>query len=95
MNKKTICSDCKCQRPDDESKCPKCGSVNVTVVIGLSDNVDTGFRGKLQGKAKIEGKKRATKEFKYGDNYSYSLKKIVDRTMIVDRENNLHFFLYL
>lgn len=56
-------------------------------VIIISDKIFT--KEDLEGKTnKLPGKKKAGKEFHYGKDYSKKLKKDVDKTRIIDREND-------
>lgn len=86
MGQKIVCTDCRCERESEDGICPNCGSTAITVELSLSDkmSIDESLRGKI----KEVGKKKPIKEFKYGADYNRDREKMVDRTLIVDRENN-------
>lgn len=90
MGRKAICRVCNNNiiTDNDIKECPKCGSNEITYMLSFSDKVE--MHDNIKGKAKIQGKKKPIKEFNVGDEYSKSREKYVDKTRIIDRENDLY-----
>lgn len=87
--RKIVCTCCNQELDNEIERCPNCGKHEISVHLFVSDElkIDESIRGKL----KQDGKKRPTKEFRYGADYSRNLQKNVDRTMNVDRENGKYY----
>lgn len=71
---------------DNIKKCPYCGSKCLTIKLVFSDQIS--LHDQLSAKVKKEGIKKPIKEIVQGDDYSYSRKKYMNKTRIIDRENN-------
>ncbi|ABR48532.1 hypothetical protein Amet_2378 [Alkaliphilus metalliredigens QYMF] len=86
MDRTIKCTDCGELLSNESDACQKCRSSKRTVCMGFSDKVS--FHEQLRGKAKKEGTKKPVKEFIYGDEKKISNNTWVDKTRIIDRENN-------
>lgn len=84
------CNQCnKFFESEDALKCPFCGSENLTIHLKVCDRIS--LNESISGKVKEEGIRKPRKEFFYGADYSYDRKKYVDKTRIIDRENNRYY----
>lgn len=83
------CSDCGQILDADTRKCPVCGSKLQTVIVGISDSVDV--KDQLKAKAKEIEKKKPIKEIVTGSEKCISKGKFVDKTRVIDRENDYYF----
>ena len=76
---------------DEESAdvCPYCGSVELNTCISIYDKMN--YRDRVSGKVRKDGTKKPRKEFIYGADYSKGEHKYMDKTRIIDRENNQYY----
>lgn len=88
MNRVIKCTDCGTTLVNENDICPKCGSKNKTVCMEFSEDLRGHIHEQLTGKVKKKGVKKPTKEFIYGDDRRKSNNTWVDKTRIIDRENN-------
>lgn len=88
MDKFIKCTDCDELLSNESDACPKCGSNRQTIGLSFSEDLSGHFHDQLLGKVKKEGTKKPVKEFIYGDEKRISNNKWVDKTRIIDRENN-------
>lgn len=88
MSRMAKCRDCDntIETKTDIKKCPKCGSKEITYLLNFNDKIN--INNSIKGKSKIQGKKKPVKDFYFGDEYSKSRHKYVDKTRIIDREND-------
>ncbi len=88
MDRSLKCTDCDELLSNESDVCPKCGSNKKTVCMGFSEDLRGRFHDQLRGKVKKEGTKKPVKEFELGDEKRISNNSWVDKTRIIDRENN-------
>lgn len=89
MSRGFYCNVCKKEFDMlERGNCPECGYSDVSVHLTFSDNFSV--KEQIRGKAKVPEQKKPTKEFKCGDDFYRKEKKFVERTMIVDRENDTY-----
>lgn len=87
MMRSYVCDKCgKTFQGDNIEKCPYCDSVYLTIRLTFSDDIS--LHDKLSAKVKKDGIKNPIKEIVQGDDYSYSKKKYMSKTRIIDREND-------
>lgn len=84
------CDNCKKSfEAEDASKCPFCGSEYLIKHIKVCERIS--LNESISGKVKENGIKKPRKEFFYGADYSHDRRKYVDKTRIIDRENNRYY----
>ena len=88
MDRSLKCTDCDELLSNESDVCPKCGSNKKTVCMGFSEDLRGRFHDQLRGIVKKEGTKKPVKEFELGDEKRISNNSWVDKTRIIDRENN-------
>ena len=91
MSREIFCTNCGERRDSEKGNCKLCGSNEITVRLEVSENININVSESVKGKARKEGVRKPIKEFKYGDDFNRKLNKNVDRTMVVDRENNQYY----
>ena len=85
-----LCDKCrKTFQGDNIKKCPYCDSEYLTIKLTFSDDIS--LHDKLSAKVKKDSIKKPIKEIVQGDDYSYSKKKYMSKTRIIDREND-HYY---
>lgn len=73
-------------------KCPKCGNKCLSVHIDLgSDPIDFNLHETVKGKMKKKGVKKPLKEIINGEELNISENKWVQKTRIIDRENDTYY----
>jgi hypothetical protein len=73
----------------DFSNCDGCGSEKISYFLSFSEKVN--MNEQLKGKSKVPGVNKPRKEFIYGDEQYKKENKMVDKTRIIDREND-HYY---
>lgn len=82
----TECNHTFCE--EDADKCPKCGSQYLNICIRFGEHI--AINDCISAKVKQEGTKKPVKEVFMGADRSISRKKYVNKSRIIDRENNYY-----
>ena len=90
MCSNVACSNCGCLWTSENTSeaCPKCGKINVSIGVNLA--VPEMQHINMKTKVKAPGKKRPISESFQGDDYSYSTRRWVKKTRILDREKDYY-----
>jgi Zn ribbon nucleic-acid-binding protein len=86
ISRSVKCSDCGELLENENENCPKCGSDKKTFQIGVRDGIE--IHEQIKGKVKSQAINKPLREFIYGDEKYRKQDKWVDKTRIIDRENN-------
>lgn len=82
------CTECGEMLNTRDVVCPSCGSDEKTTCLNGSDGLNVGIRTQSRLKAKKKGVKRPVKESIHGDEKYNLTGEWVDKTRIIDREND-------
>lgn len=91
VSREIVCTECGANRDSEEGNCVECGSKDITIKIKVSDSINIRISESVKGKVREKGSRRPIKEFKHGDDFNRNLNKYVDRSMIIDRKDDLYF----
>ena len=81
-----FCKDCGQKLSEDDKVCQNCGSKKRNIVATLEDKIE--LHDQIKGKVKEKGAKKASLEFKDGDDLHKKSGKYHHRNMYIDRKND-------
>lgn len=88
-NDKYICSDCGRELDKNIAYCPNCGSKSKTLIIEFFDSLE--INDKFQLDEKKKDVKKPIREYVSGADKCKSKDKFVEKTRVIDRENDCYY----